>query len=388
MLVHRGSVADLNVPFAFRLASTPSGGSTTYGSFINTTSAEDYSSFDGWNTPNFHKRKAAGELLPQTPFECLVYKSTLGTCEYDIKDNGNVRRHHEPSSSFDNYKLTAAHFSPVGKVASYLAGMDPQVYVQAAADRIATSGADLLTFIAEFTQLRSQFSGLIKRFQSQVSKYEVPSTKRGVVRNIKQLSNDWLEGRFGWRTLAFDMEDFMDAYFRMKVEERKRWSQRSGTRRQWTTTTDSAYNGTYFTSTMRVIDEISVSVRGSVVADIGVANLQLNPFKTAWELVPFSFVVDWFITVGSSIGAATLLTLATDLSASQGFIIEVKRQAYPFGFTAINGATLTNVQYYGSSEISYRVRTPCTVSIIPQFSLRLNDLKFIDLISLIIQKLV
>jgi hypothetical protein len=32
-----------------------------------------------------------------------------------------------------------------------------------------------------------------------------------------------------------------------------------------------------------------------------------NPFKTAWELVPYSFVVDWFLNVGDAIQAATLI---------------------------------------------------------------------------------
>lgn len=41
--------------------------------------------------------------------------------------------------------------------------------------------------------------------------------------------------------------------------------------------------------------------------------IQLNPFVTAWELVPFSFVVDWFVNVGDWLQSqtATLVTYAS-----------------------------------------------------------------------------
>lgn len=41
------------------------------------------------------------------------------------------------------------------------------------------------------------------------------------------------------------------------------------------------------------------------------SQIRLNPFTTAWELIPFSFVVDWFANVGTAVTAATSLDLSS-----------------------------------------------------------------------------
>lgn len=39
--------------------------------------------------------------------------------------------------------------------------------------------------------------------------------------------------------------------------------------------------------------------------DMFVKNINLNPFQTAWEVVPLSFVADWFVNIGDVISALT-----------------------------------------------------------------------------------
>lgn len=46
-----------------------------------------------------------------------------------------------------------------------------------------------------------------------------------------------------------------------------------------------------------------------------------NPFKTGWELIPYSFVVDWFVNVGDVITSQTSL----DLSSQKACCTSVKR---------------------------------------------------------------
>lgn len=42
-----------------------------------------------------------------------------------------------------------------------------------------------------------------------------------------------------------------------------------------------------------------------------IAQSSFNPFKTGWELVPYSFVVDWFINVGDALACATSIDLSS-----------------------------------------------------------------------------
>lgn len=41
------------------------------------------------------------------------------------------------------------------------------------------------------------------------------------------------------------------------------------------------------------------------------SNIGINPFVTGWELIPFSFVIDWFINVGDNIKAQTSVDLSS-----------------------------------------------------------------------------
>jgi hypothetical protein len=242
--------------------------------------------------------------------------------------------------------------------------------IQKAASNIYSQGHDSLTFVAELTKTIAMFrharESLIKL---------ITQTSKG-----KTLAQSWLEFRYGWRTLYYDMVDITGALANL-ADERTRFSERTGSSSSSTTATTVSF-GTPGVSDLAMTFVISetkkISLRGAVTADIDPPNFQFNPAITAWELVRFSFIIDWFINVGLWLEAMSFLTFATNYAASGGVRIDVVRSCDVTSIAFGAGQTGTGVM--GSDMVaSYMIRIPGSVPIVPLINIRVDVPKFIDL---------
>jgi hypothetical protein len=127
--------------------------------------------------------------------------------------------------------------------------------------------------------------------------------------------------------------------------------------------------------------EIDVSVRGTVAADIKPPTFSFNPLVTAWELLPFSFILDWFIGIGQWLASMSFLTFAEKWAAAGGFKVTIDRTIE----TTIDFAPdYSGERYLFSLARSELVtRTPTSVSLTPQIRVNLDEFKYLDLVSLI-----
>lgn len=115
----------------------------------------------------------------------------------------------------------------------------------------------------------------------------------------KSFSNNWLEFHFGWEPLVKDIYESVEVLNNpLKAFELVRG------KRQFVLS-ESVIENTG--STSRVLFPVSSYTvyqggRVSAITDRGLHSLDqfgvLNPAEILWELVPFSFVVDWFANVG------------------------------------------------------------------------------------------
>lgn len=117
----------------------------------------------------------------------------------------------------------------------------------------------------------------------------------------KNASNLWLEYHFGWEPMVGDIYNSMKILTKDHLYDKRVTASAQkltkldtgGEIGQWKVTGSIMY-------TTRMCARISVTNPNAFLANqVGV----LNPFAVAWELVPFSFVVDWFASVGTVIGA-------------------------------------------------------------------------------------
>ena len=114
------------------------------------------------------------------------------------------------------------------------------------------------------------------------------------------LSSGWLELQYGWLPLLSDVEagaqslaHAMNVPFSTRVRVTKR-RERSETRTGGgSTPRDARYYYTWHTSSRRTL-VVYIKEGPSVFYQLGLS----NPELVAWELLPFSFVADWFIPIG------------------------------------------------------------------------------------------
>jgi len=153
----------------------------------------------------------------------------------------------------------------------------------------------------------------------EVPRQRVPRSSPPAARAVAQTV---LEIQYGWRPL---IDDVYDGAVWLAAKLQKPMVHRLSTRLQRTATVDLRPDVLYSYKNQQV------SVRKQIVAYFseGKADTSLNlmnPAEVAWELLPWSFVVDWFIPIGEYLQARGVAS-----SVSGTFVTTTKTQAKFWG---------------------------------------------------------
>jgi hypothetical protein len=202
------------------------------------------------------------------------------------------------------------------------------------------------TFLGEFKQtlgmLRRPGEGLRNILGSYMNK--VKDLKHRQPKNWKKnLSSTWLESVFGWLPLASDLKEGYNAYSNL-VKERDNdqviiSSMGIETDRVSEAHSNINMNGFHVIHHTQVIDKAFVRYRGAIIRRVDatlrdkLGRVGFNPTEfvpTAWELLPWSFLVDYFSNIGDVLTASAFVR--ADLAWS-------------------SGVTITNREYHCSSHI-------------------------------------
>jgi len=334
--------------------------------------------FNGYDIPDFKSRKKAGELLPHTPFTQFANSGGFtGTyTQKDLRPGGSHWWNEGPFPWF--------YGDPFPTIEKELdefidRNADMNYFVQAAAAKVYSSGWDAATFAAELKHLVRMFKGIAGRLVKL-------ATQRDLKRSSKNISNAYLEGRYGWRTLIYDIQDFNNALTAFDTH-RTRYSEKVGTRiKDSNAVTWNATPNWDMHVFLTRYTEFELSCRGSVVADIKPPQFGFNPITTAWEIKSLSFVVDWAINIGQSLEACSFLVLSSDSASSGGIHATAKQSLEVSSVSFTNGYTTGTATAGGTATRTVTSRTPMSISAMPQVRLRLDAFKILDLLALLRQR--
>lgn len=153
--------------------------------------------------------------------------------------------------------------------------------------------------------LRSRNFGRLESILKQDLPPKVKRLKKG-----KELANGWLELEFGWKPLIQDVYAAMEVY-RTGIASRGQLVTAFGSKSGYykpSPTKVSSMNGYSNLEANVLTDRVKSKAYGVVSNPAAFTLNQLglaNPALLAWQLLPFSFVVDWFLPISQILGVLT-----------------------------------------------------------------------------------
>lgn len=219
--------------------------------------------------------------------------------------------------------------------------------------------------------IRHLKNGRIRKAMDELGISSKKSQPRG-----SNVPSKWLELQYGWKPLLTDVYGSIEALAEKPVHE---W--RVTSYGVVSSSNVSAYaevlpfpaantgaGWTRVESTIRStrvrLDAIPANELKSSVASLGIT----NPLEVGWELVPFSFVVDWFLPIGDWLGAMDSLLGYEE--AVQTVSVFVKAKGTKGGLSkSWSSVNYTVNDYSGSYDSVHLVRTvsPATMPLWPGF---------------------
>lgn len=187
-------------------------------------------------------------------------------------------------------------------------------------DKAARKNVRIINKSSKFDYVRAGGSGFSELDFSLRERLRSVSTARKASYLFDALSDQWLQYRYGFTPLVKDVSKIVeDSMYGVDLDINKVRRVGGGLKTLGPKTTGLSDSGNAipgFTSSWRVTDEYNYSANGVIhfkhscwyTELLKASRYGLSPFQIpalAWELVPFSFVADWFVNVGDWLYAMT-----------------------------------------------------------------------------------
>lgn len=369
-------------------------------------------------TPNFHKLSRQG-IIVNSPMDKAITFTRNHLCKvasdrcwlmYDDgctvpvwKENVEYRKGTRPSSVYVGDPTTDVPSPP---------SIDYQFLINAAVSKahanVSLTDVQALVLAGEGMKTVSGLAAIFRRLIKIIKRIKRADIAglRGEL-SPRELSDRYMELRYALRPLAYDVVGVIGTfsdYVRQRVTFRGYETDATYAQSTIPYLDDWGEGDLYWARHGTIVRNASrvVEVRAGVLAEITALSKwaswgMLDPFESVWELVPFSFIIDWFFNVGRTISSLTPNYGIKDLASWYTMTESVFRE---LSLTDTHGHAAPGNEIYDSQYLLFDIkdcytsdltitttRVPNPVrSVVPTFSLKLDVFKLTDLV-IIAQKL-
>lgn len=127
--------------------------------------------------------------------------------------------------------------------------------------------------------------------------------------SFKELSDRYMELRYALRPLAYDAVGTVNAWNTSTDEAEKRMTFRGYKTHSYEESDTIPYTSWNATGTIRRTGTIETVIRAGVLTDVKISGLSVwgldKFFETGLELIPFSFILGWFVNIGDTLASWT-----------------------------------------------------------------------------------
>lgn len=379
----------------------PSWGTPTYRS-VDYIATQQYIAMLDIVTPNWRARIAKGEII-SNPMASRAFSSSVSPSV--MISNGFVKTNPKNTWTRRHSGVIPPAFNAVvldwiafdAELEKYKDYRD--VALSKAWANVDISEIQALASLGELPETLSWMTSLLKRAISLIRLFnqkklllaagKMVASKKSMLDSMSDL---WLEYRYAIRPLVFDMHSAVMAWNAV-VEKSNRFTAR-GFDEIPLTTSASTYQYTLPVYGKPIVSRVSTTSANFRAGVLFVIDGNINefrsiwgfdqPIETVWELIPFSFIVDWFFNVGHVISSWTYNpglkpltswcteTISTSITDNWTIPQYVDKQ-----YTVVNedfypGCTKTTL-------LSKRRIIAPSRALLPKFNLKLNTAKLIDL---------